>query len=80
MERPRRPALDQCPVPAADIEDAVVRSLTEYLRNQSGMLDSAITGHSAIAEWIGRIDVHEDRLAVRFANIVVSTLTISKSQ
>ena len=52
-------------VPAADIEDAVVRSLTEYLRNQSWMLDSAITGHSAIAEWIDRIDVHEDRLAVR---------------
>jgi DNA invertase Pin-like site-specific DNA recombinase len=52
-------------VPAADIEDVVVRSLTEYLRNQSGMLDSAITGHSAIAEWIDRIDVHVDRLAVR---------------
>jgi hypothetical protein len=52
-------------VPAADIEDVVVRSLTEYLRNQSGMLDSAITGHSAIAEWIDRVDVHENRLAVR---------------
>jgi site-specific DNA recombinase len=52
-------------VPAADIEEIVVKSLNEHLRNQSGMPTSAITGHSAIAEVIDRIDVHRDRLAVR---------------
>ena len=52
-------------VPAADIEDVVVKSLNEHLRSQSGMPASAITGHSAIAEVIDRIDVHKDRLAVR---------------
>src|SRR6516164_9850058 len=44
-------------VPAADIEEVVVKSLNEHLRSQSGM--PAITGHSAIAELIDRIDVHE---------------------
>ena len=52
-------------VPATDIEDIVVKSLNEHLRSQSGMPASAITGHSAIAEVIDRIDVHKDRLAVR---------------
>jgi site-specific DNA recombinase len=52
-------------VPATDIEDVVVKSLNEHLRNRSGMPTSAITGHSAIAEVIDRIDVHRDRLAVR---------------
>ena len=54
-------------VPATDIEDVVVKSLSEYLiiRSQSGMPAPAITGHSAIAEVIDRIDVYKDRLAVR---------------
>ena len=52
-------------VPATDIEDVVVKSLNEHLRSQSGMPAPAITGHSAIAEVIDRIDVHNDRLAVR---------------
>jgi len=52
-------------VPAPDIENVVVKSLNEHLRSQSGMPASAITGHSAIAEIIDRIDVHKDRLAVR---------------
>jgi site-specific DNA recombinase len=52
-------------VPATDIEDVVVKSLNEHLRNRSGMPTSAIKGHSAIAEVIDRIDVHRDRLAVR---------------
>jgi len=52
-------------VPAADVEEIVVKSLNEYFRSQSGMQLSAITGHRAIAELIGRIDVHTDRLAVR---------------
>ena len=52
-------------VPATDIEDIIVKSLNEHLRSQNGMPASAITGHSAIAELIDRIDVHKDRLAVR---------------
>jgi site-specific DNA recombinase len=51
-------------VPATDIEDVVVKSLNEHLRSERGMQDSAITGHSAIAEVIDRIDVHRDRLEV----------------
>ena len=52
-------------VPAADIEDVVVKSLNEHLRSQNGMPTAATTGHVAIAELIDRIDVHRDRLAVR---------------
>jgi hypothetical protein len=52
-------------VPAADIEDIVVKSLNEHLRNQSGTPASAIADHSAIAELVDRIDVHKDRLAIR---------------
>ena len=52
-------------VPAADIEDVDVKSLNEHLRSQGGMPASTITSHSAIAEVIHRIDVHNDRLAVR---------------
>jgi hypothetical protein len=39
------------------------RQLNEYLRHQSGM--PTITGQSAIAGAIDRIDVYKDRLAVR---------------
>ena len=52
-------------IPATDVEDIVVKSLNEHLRIERGMQDSAITGHSAIAEMIDRIDVYRDRLAVR---------------
>jgi site-specific DNA recombinase len=52
-------------IPAADIEDVVLKSLNEYLRSQSGMPTSALTGHGAIAELVDRIDVHKDRLIVR---------------
>ena len=52
-------------VPAVDIEEVVVKFLNEHLRSQSGMPAPAITGHSAIAEVIDRIDVYRDRLAVR---------------
>src|SRR5262249_4669617 len=44
-------------------EDGVVKSLNEHLRSESGT--PAITGHSAIAEVIDRIDVCKDRLAIR---------------
>jgi site-specific DNA recombinase len=52
-------------VPAADIEDVVLKSLNEHLTSQNGMPTAATTGHVAIAELIERIDVHRDRLAVR---------------
>jgi site-specific DNA recombinase len=52
-------------VPAADIEDVVLKSLNEHLTSQNGMPTAATTGHVAIAELIDRIDVHRDRLAVR---------------
>jgi site-specific DNA recombinase len=52
-------------VPAADIEDVVVKALNEHLTSQNGMPATATTGHGAIAELIDRIDVHRDRLAIR---------------
>jgi hypothetical protein len=52
-------------VPAADIEDVVVKALNQHLTSQNGMPGTAITGHAAIAEFVDRIDVHKDRLAVR---------------
>jgi len=52
-------------VPATDIEEVVVKSLNEHFGSQSGTLISTITGHSAFAEMINRIDVHPDRLAIR---------------
>ena len=55
-------------VPAAEIEDIVLKSLNAHLRSQSGMPASAITGHSAIAEMIDRIDIHKDRLTVRLTS------------
>jgi site-specific DNA recombinase len=51
--------------PASDIEDAVVKSLNEYLGSQSGMPTSPIASQRAIAELVDRVDVHETRLAVR---------------
>jgi site-specific DNA recombinase len=52
-------------VPATDIEEVVVKSLNEHLRSERGTQDSAITGHSAIAELVDRIHVHKDRLAIQ---------------
>jgi DNA invertase Pin-like site-specific DNA recombinase len=52
-------------VPAADVEDVVVKSLNEHLRSQTGTPVSAIADHSAIAELVDRIDVHKDRLAIQ---------------
>ena len=52
-------------VPAAEIEDVVVKALNEHLKSQNGMPASAITGHSAIVEMIERIDIYKDWLAVR---------------
>jgi site-specific DNA recombinase len=52
-------------VPAADIEDIVIKSVNEHLITQREKPVSATTGHSAITELIARIDVHKDRLAIR---------------
>jgi hypothetical protein len=52
-------------VPAAEIEEVVIKSLSEHLRSQSATQPTTVTGPSAIAEVIDRIDVHRDRLAVR---------------
>jgi hypothetical protein len=51
-------------VPAADIEDVVVKSINKHLRSRSETPASAIADHSAIAEVIDRIDVHKHRLAI----------------
>jgi hypothetical protein len=53
-------------VPAADIEDVVVKSLNEHLRSRTGTSVSAMADHSAIIpELVDRIDVQKDRLAIR---------------
>src|SRR5215831_21242060 len=51
-------------IPATDIEDVVLKSLNEHLRER-GMQNSAIMGQSAIAEMIDRIDVYRDRLEIQ---------------
>jgi hypothetical protein len=51
-------------VPAADIEDVVVRSLSQHLKSQPGMTTLARIDRYAIAETVDRIDVHEDRLVI----------------
>jgi hypothetical protein len=55
-------------VPATDIEDAVVNSLNKRLIVQKKNLNSSIAcvdDRKVILEQVARIDVHEDRLAVR---------------
>ena len=52
-------------VPAADIEDVVVKALNEHFTSQNGMPALATAGRGAIAELIDRLDVHNDRLTVR---------------
>jgi site-specific DNA recombinase len=54
-------------VPAADIEEAVARSLNDHLRGLRGVTFEAINDHGAIAELIDRIDVHQDRLMVHLS-------------
>ena len=56
-------------IPATDIEDIIVKSLNEHLIAQHGQPDSS-SAHAddrgVIAEQVVRIDVHKDRLIVRF--------------
>src|SRR5262249_6511330 len=52
-------------VPAADVEDVVVKSLNEHLRTRTGTSASAKADHSEIPELVDRIDVHKDRLMIR---------------
>jgi site-specific DNA recombinase len=56
-------------VPAADIEDTVVKSLNEHLaakRNGSTLSALPLGNRSTLAELIAGIFVHRDRLVVRF--------------
>jgi hypothetical protein len=54
-------------VPATDIEDTIVNSLNESLVVQKEKSNSSITrpDRKVILEQVARIDVHEDRLAIR---------------
>jgi hypothetical protein len=52
-------------VPAAEIEDIVLKSLNAHLITQGERPVSATNDRSAIVELITRIDVHKDQLAVR---------------
>jgi hypothetical protein len=55
-------------VPAADIEDIIVKSISEHLMAQKGKPSSAITpavDRSIILEHVARIAVHKDRLLIQ---------------
>jgi hypothetical protein len=52
-------------VPAAEIEDIVLKSLNAHLITQGERPVSATNDRSAIVELITRIDVHKDQLTVR---------------
>ena len=56
-------------IPARDVEDIIVKSVHEYLAAQHAQPTSSRTlagDRSLIAEHVVRIDVHKDRLIVRF--------------
>ncbi|MGH6680606.1 MAG: recombinase family protein, partial [Bradyrhizobium sp.] len=51
-------------VPAADIEEVIVKSLREHLRSQIRVTPQAIEDRDTIAGLIERIVIHEDRLTI----------------
>src|SRR6266436_7669881 len=56
-------------IPATDIEDIVVRSVNEHLVARHGQPTSSSAqadDRGVIAEQVVRIDVHKDRLLIRF--------------
>jgi DNA invertase Pin-like site-specific DNA recombinase len=53
-------------VPATEIEETVFKALGEHFRGKNKKLADPRNGQSAVAEVIDRIDVHNDRLIVRF--------------
>src|SRR5664280_389620 len=56
-------------IPAADLEDIIIKSVNEHLITQHDNPTSSGTqadNRGAIAEQVVRIDVHKGRLAVRF--------------
>ena len=56
-------------IPATDVEDIIVKSVHEYLAAQQAQPTSSSTladDRSLIAQQVVRIDVHKDRLIVRF--------------
>jgi hypothetical protein len=52
-------------IPATDIEDVIVRSVNEHLVAQHGDPSSS-SAHADVREQVVRVDVHKDRLIVRF--------------
>jgi len=53
-------------IPAADIEDVIVKSLHEYLIAQKPSSGSTkVEGRKVVHDSIARVDVHEDHLAIR---------------
>ena len=55
-------------IPAADIEDTIVKSLNEHLNTQKKKPTSGVAhvgDRKTILEQVARIDAHEDRLIVR---------------
>src|SRR5437762_13220363 len=53
-------------IPATDIEDIIVRSVNEHLVAQHGQPTAHANDCGVIAKQVIRIDVHKDRLIVRF--------------
>src|ERR1700736_2480914 len=56
-------------IPATDIEDIIIKSVNEYLvaqQSQSTSRRAQADDRGLIAEQVVRIDVHKDRLIVRF--------------
>jgi len=54
-------------IPAPDIEDIMVKSVNDHLHGQSSSGSAHADDHGVvIAEQVVRIDVHKDRLIVRF--------------
>ena len=68
-------------VPAADIEDTVVKSLKEHLAvKRDGSTTSALPlgDRSALADLVAEIVVHRDRLVVRFNQITQTKHPVSQ--
>src|SRR6201747_2649630 len=55
-------------VPAPDIENTIVKSLNEHLiaqKDKPSSIVGQVGDRKAVRDWVVRIDVHEDHLAVR---------------
>jgi hypothetical protein len=55
-------------VPAADLEDTIVKALDEYLlaqKEKPAFGTARLSSRDAVLEQVARIDVHRDRLVIR---------------